>query len=78
MSLTVNDIVEDNLLDLFMGTLKEIIQHHVCLLEPKSLEHAFFLERKDESKNMATRKLVTNYYKENHASFLKPERLTAQ
>jgi hypothetical protein len=39
LSLRVNNILEDSLLYLFMGTLKEIIQHEVHLLEPKYLEH---------------------------------------
>jgi len=47
-----------------MGTLKENIQHELCLFEPKSLQNAFNLERKDESKNLATRKLFTNNYRE--------------
>jgi hypothetical protein len=33
-----------------MRTLKESIQHKVHLLEPKSLEHAFIVARKVESK----------------------------
>jgi hypothetical protein len=53
-SLKVNKISEDNLLQLFKGTLKESIQHEVRLLEPKSLEHAFSLTRKVESKNTTT------------------------
>jgi hypothetical protein len=38
LSLRVKNIPEDNLLDLFLGTLKENIQHVVRLLKPKSLE----------------------------------------
>jgi len=59
-----------------MGTLKEIMQHEVCLFEPKYLDNAFNLERKVESKNMASRKLVTNNCRENNAPFLKLTRLT--
>jgi hypothetical protein len=62
-----------------MGTLKESIQHEVCLLECKSLDHVIILERKVESKNMATRRVVTNNYRENHVlspSLTKPTRLT--
>jgi hypothetical protein len=81
LSLRVKNILEDNLLDLFMGTLKESIQHEVHLFEPKSLEHAFSMERKVESKNMATRRVVTNNYRENHApspNLTQPTRLTPQ
>jgi hypothetical protein len=37
LNLKVNKIPKDNLLDLFMGTLKENIQHEVHLFEPKFL-----------------------------------------
>lgn len=53
-----------------MGTLKESIQHEVHLFEPKSLEYAFGLARKVESKNISTIKLVTNDYTESMFSFL--------
>jgi hypothetical protein len=66
LSLRVKNIPEDNLLDLFMGTLKENIQHEVHLFEPKSLEKAFSMERKVENKNMATRRVATNNYREHH------------
>jgi len=64
------------MLDMSMGTLKESIQHEVNLFEPKSLKCAFSLARKVESKNMATRKLVTNNYSKDHAPSPKPTRLT--
>jgi hypothetical protein len=54
------------LLDVFMGTSKENIQHKVCLLELKSLEQAFSMIRKVENKNMATRRVATNNYREHH------------
>ena len=47
-----------------MGTLKEDIQHEFCLLEPTNLEKALVVARKLESKNMATRRTITNTYKE--------------
>ena len=78
LSLRVKNVSQDNLLDLFMGTLKESIHHEVCLFEVKYLEHAFKLARKVECKNMGTRKLVTNNYRENHAPFPKLIRLTPQ
>ena len=59
-----------------MGIVMGIIQHEVHLFGPKTLEHAFILERKLESKNMATRNLVTNNYKENHVPFPKLKSLT--
>ena len=66
LSLSVKVIPEGKILDLFMGTLKESIQHEVCLFDPKSLKHAFNLARKVESKNMATRRVATNNYIEHH------------
>jgi hypothetical protein len=61
--------------------LKEIIQHEVHLLEPKSIEHAFSVARKVESKNMATRRVATNNYREHHVpspNLTQPTRLTPQ
>ena len=46
LSLKVNNILEDNLLGLFIGILKDKIQHEVLLFEPPSLEKAFMMERK--------------------------------
>jgi hypothetical protein len=56
----------DKFLDLFMGSLKENIQYEVHLFKPKSLEHAFSMARKVESKNMATRRVISNNYRGNH------------
>ena len=64
--LRVKNIPEDNLLDLFMGTLKENIQHEVHLFKPKSLEKSFSVKRKVENKNMPTRRVATNNYREDH------------
>ena len=64
-----------------MGTLKEKIQHEVHLFERRSIENGFMLERKVKSKNMTTRKLVINNYRENHAPspyLTQPTRLTPQ
>jgi hypothetical protein len=66
ISIRVKKITEDNLVYLFMGTLKENIQHEVHLLEPKTLEQAFSMERKVENKNVATRRVTTNNYREHH------------
>jgi len=76
LSLKVKNILEDNLLDLFMGTLKEIIQHEVHFFEPKSLHHTFSIARKVEIKNMATRKLVTNKYRKIRDPSFKPTRFS--
>ena len=68
LSLRVNNISEDNLLYLFIGTLKGNIQHEVCLFEPSSLEKDLMMARKVENKNMAmtTRKAFSNTYRENN------------
>ena len=83
MSLRVNDIPEDRLLDLFIATLKDNIQHEVRLFERTSLEMAFRMARKVESKNMVmtTRRFPSNPYRENNApssNLPKPTRLTPQ
>jgi hypothetical protein len=75
------DILDDNLLDLYMGILKGNIQHEVHLLEPTFLEKAFRVARKVESKNMATRRTTTNTYKEHNVPSpnpTQPTRLTPQ
>ena len=59
----VKNIPEEHRIDVFIGTLKEKIQHDVCLWEPDSLEKAFRLARKMESKIMATKKHTTHNYK---------------
>ena len=70
MSLTVDGIPNDKLLDLFIGTLKDNIQHDVRLFEPTSLEKDFIVERKVQSKNlvMATRRTTPNTSKESNDS----------
>jgi hypothetical protein len=80
-SIEVKKITEDNLLDLFMNTLKESTQYEVRLLEPKSLEHAFSVARKVESKNMAFIRVVIKNYREHHVPspyLTQPIRLTPQ
>ena len=64
ISLRAKNILEDNLLDLFMGTLNGNIQHEVHLFKPKL--HDFNMQRKVESKHMATRRVATNNYREHH------------
>jgi hypothetical protein len=66
LNIKVKNIPEDNLLHLFMITLKENIQPEVHLFEPKSIEKAFIMARKVENKNMATRRVAINNYREHH------------
>ena len=65
-----------------MGTLNDNVQHELCILEPTSLEKAFKLARRVESKNMAmtTKRFPSNPYRENNApsNLPKPTRLTPQ
>ena len=75
------DIREEHKIDVFIGTLKDNIQHEVRIWEPDSLEKAFKLARKNESKIMATRKATTHFYKERIVAtrrFQQPTRLTPQ
>jgi hypothetical protein len=83
LNIKVTDILDEHLIDVFIGTLKDNIQHEVHLWEPKSLENAFKVERNVESKNMAmaTRRTNPNIYRENNAPSSKtpqPTRLTRQ
>ena len=63
LNIRVTKIPEEHRIDLFLGTLKDNIQHEVRVLEPDSLEKAFRLARKVECKIMATRKPTTQFYK---------------
>ena len=76
----MKNISEDNLLDLFIGTLKDKIQHEFHLFEPSSLEKDFMMERKVERKNMVmtTRNTTSNTYRENDLPSNQPHRLTPQ
>jgi len=49
LNIRINDILEKQRIDVFIGTLKDNIQHEVHLWEPDSLEKAFRWERKIES-----------------------------
>src|ERR1700690_1771981 len=64
LNIRVKDILEENRIDVFIRSLKENIQHEVCLWEPNSLEKEFRLARKMERKIMATRKPITHNYKD--------------
>ena len=81
LNIRVTNIPEEHKIDLFIGTLKDNIQHEVHILEPNSLEKAFRLARKIEFKIMATRKPTTHFYKDGSVvtpSFPQPTRLTPQ
>jgi hypothetical protein len=83
LNIKVTDIPYEHFIYVFIGTLKDNIQHEVRLWEPKSLENAFKVARNVESKNMAmaTRRTNPNIYRENNAPSFKtpqPIRLTPQ
>ena len=69
---------DDKLLGLFIGTLKNNIQHEVCLFETTSLEMAFMLARMVESKNlaMATRRTTSNTSREDNVPSSNPPQPT--
>eukprot|EP00253_Pinus_taeda_P034224 PITA_34224 len=81
LNIRVKEIPEEHRIDVFIGSLKDNIQHDVHLWEPDSLEKAFRLARKLESKIMATRKHTTHIHKDGSvvaASLPQPIRLTPQ
>jgi hypothetical protein len=83
LNIKVTYILDEHLIDVFIGTLRDNIQHEVRLWEPKSLENEFKVARNVESKNMAmaTRRTNLNIYRENNAPSSKtpqPTRLTPQ
>eukprot|EP00253_Pinus_taeda_P015452 PITA_15452 len=81
LNIRVKNILEEHKIDVFIGTLKDTIQHDVHLWEPDSLEKAFRLARKMGSKIMATKKHTTHNYKDGSVvapSLLQPKRLTPQ
>jgi hypothetical protein len=83
LNIKVIDIPNENLIDVFIGTLNDNIQHEVHLWEPKSLENVFRVARNVESKNMAmaTRRTTPNIYQDNNVPSYKarqPTRLTPQ
>ena len=60
LNIRVTDILEEHKIDVFIGNLKDNIQHEVRVWEPDSLEKEFRLERKIECKIMVTRKTTTH------------------
>jgi hypothetical protein len=78
LNIKVTDIPNEHPIDVFIGTLKDNIQHDVRLWEPKSLENAFRVARNVESKNMvmAIRRTTPNIYRENNVPSSKtPQKL---
>ena len=51
LNIRVKDILEEHRIDVFIGSLKDNIQHDVRLWEPDSLEKAFRLARKNGKQN---------------------------
>ena len=77
----VTDILEEHMIDFFIGNLKDNIHHEVRLWEPNSMEKVFRLARKIECKIMAIRKPTTHIYKDGSVSiprFPQPTSLTPQ
>ena len=64
LNISVNDIIEEHNIDVFIWTLKDKIKHEIHLWEPDSLEKEFKVARKSERKIMATRKSTTQNYKD--------------
>ena len=69
LNIKVIDIPDEHLIDVFIGTLKDNIQHEVLLWEPKSLENAFKVARNVEIRNMAMaiRRTNPNIYRDSNA-----------
>ena len=81
LNIRVTHIPEVHKIDLFIGTLKDNIQHEVPVLESGSLEKVLRLERKIECKIMVTRKPTSHFYKYGSVTtprFPQPTRLTPQ
>ena len=81
LNIRVKDILKEHRIDVFIGVLKDNIQHDVHLWEPDSLEKAFRLARKMESKIMATRKPTAHNHKDVSVvapTHPQPTRLTPQ
>ena len=79
LNIRVTDILEEHMIDVFIGTLKDNIQHEVHIWEPDSLKKAFSLAWKFECKIMMTRKPTTHIYKDGSVAtprLPQPTRLT--
>jgi len=80
-NIRVTNVLEENRIDFFMGTLKDNMQYVFHLSEHNSLEKAFRVERIVGRKIMATRKPTTQNYKDGSVvapSLPQPTRLTPQ
>eukprot|EP00253_Pinus_taeda_P016807 PITA_16807 len=80
-NIRVKNIQEEHIIDVFKRTLKDNIQHVFRFWEPDSLEKAFKLARKMESKIMAIREHTSHNYKDGSVvtpSLPQPIRLTPQ
>eukprot|EP00253_Pinus_taeda_P016155 PITA_16155 len=80
LNIRVKDIPEEHRIDVFIGSLKDNIQHDVRLWKHDSLEKVLRLARKMESKIMATKKHTTHNYKDGSVVPILPQpiRLTPQ
>ena len=81
LNIRVIDIPKEHRIDVFIGILKDNIQHGVLVWEPNSLEKAFRFARKIECKIMATRKPTTHIYTDRSVAtprLPQPTRLTPQ
>jgi hypothetical protein len=78
LNIKVTDVPYEHMIYVFIGTLKNNIQHEVLLWETKPLENAFRVERNVESKNMAmaTRRTTPNIYRENNFTSSKTPQTT--
>ena len=64
LNIRVKYVPEEHMIGVFIGTLKDNIQHEVHIWEIDSLEKAFMLARKFERKIMARRRSITHSYKD--------------
>jgi len=64
LNIKVNDIQNEHLIDVFLGTSNDKIQHEACLWEHKTLENAFRVARNVEVKIMGIRRSTTHNYKD--------------
>ena len=64
LSLRVDTIIEENLNNLFLGGLKDHIQHEVCIFCPSSLNESFILAYRVEENFFIPRKQGDNVTRE--------------
>ena len=79
MSLRLKYLLDDKLLDLFMPSLKESIQHEVILFKLKSMDKDLNVAKRLEGKSMVTRRVSIDTYRERNIptpNLTKPTRLT--